>query len=197
MKNFCLFFIVMFSIINLSYANSVIPITNFDSSQYLGTWYEIARLPNNFENNCSIPIFAKYSINPDNSNQLIVVNQCNNIDQKPDIAYGMAYFVESSNIGKLEVTFLPRWLRWLPFGYGDYWIISTDYKKVAVIASPDHKYLWILARSKDISNDLLKKALIIAEDQGFDITKLIFNYAKPITTQPKIEQKTEKIEIKS
>ena len=168
--------IIMLSCIKFSYASEVKPIADFNTSQYLGTWYEIARLPNRFESNCTMPITANYSTNPDNKNQLIVLNECNTEDNKPDIATGAAYFVESSNVGKLKVTFLPKWLRWLSFGYGDYWILYTDYNTVAIIGSPDHKYLWILARSKDLNPEVLEEVLLIAKNQEFDTNKLIFNY---------------------
>jgi apolipoprotein D and lipocalin family protein len=176
MKKISLLFLIMLGCIKLSYANDVTAITNFNSNQYLGTWYEIARLPNSFEKKCTIPITANYSINPDNENQLIVINQCNTKDNESDIATGSANFVEAANIGKLEVTFLPKWLRWLPFGSGDYWVLYTDYTTVSVVGSPNHEYLWILARSKDVNQEVLNKALAIAKEQGFDTTKLIFNY---------------------
>jgi apolipoprotein D and lipocalin family protein len=160
----------------LSYANNVLAITDFNMTNYLGTWYEIARLPNRFENQCTIPITANYSINPENENQLIVVNQCNTKDNKPDVANGVAHFAESSNIGKLKVTFLPKWLRWLHLGLGDYWILYTDYTTVSVVGSPDHEYLWILSRSEDLNPDILEKVVLVAKNQGFDISRLIFHY---------------------
>ncbi|MCE2706293.1 MAG: lipocalin family protein [Proteobacteria bacterium] len=176
MNKISLLFVIMVGCIKLAYANAVTPITDFNINQYLGTWYEIARLPNSFENKCTVPITANYSTNPDNKNQLIVVNQCNTKDNNPKMGNGVAYFVESANIGKLEVTFLPKWLRWLPFGYGDYWVLYTDYDTVAVIGSPNHEYLWILARVEDLKRDVLEKALLVAKNQGFDTDKLIFNY---------------------
>ena len=178
MNKISLIFVIMTSCIKLSYAITVMPITNFNSNQYLGTWYEIARLPNRFENKCIVPITANYSINPDNQSQLIVVNQCNTKDNNPDIATGVAYFIDSDNIGKLKVTFLPKWLRWLPFGYGDYWVLYTDYDTVAVVGSPDHEYLWILSRANNLKHDVLESALLVAKNQGFDIDKLIFNYKR-------------------
>jgi apolipoprotein D and lipocalin family protein len=176
MNKINMLFVIMLSFIKFSYASDVMPITDFNSSQYLGTWFEIARLPNRFENKCIAPITANYSINPDNKNQLIVVNQCNTKDNSSDVATGIASFAQSVNVGKLTVTFLPKWLRWLPFGSGDYWVLYTDYDTVAVIGAPDHEYLWILARSTDLNQNVLEKALLIAKNQGFDTTKLIFNY---------------------
>ncbi len=178
MNKINLLFIIVLSCMKLSYAKDVMPITDFNMGQYLGTWYEIARLPNSFENKCTVPITANYSITPDNKNQIIVVNQCNTEDNKPNIATGVAYFAKTTNIGELKVTFLPKWLRWLPFGYGDYWVLHTDYDTVAVVGNPDREYLWILARSKDLKQDVLEKALLIAKNQGFDTAKLIFNYKR-------------------
>lgn len=176
MNKISLLFIVMLCSIKLSFATEVIAIADFNSNAYLGTWYEIARLPNSFEKKCSIPILANYSINPDNPNQLIVINQCYTKDNKLNIVTGSANFVESTNVGKLEVTFLPRWLRWLPFIYGDYWVLYTDYDTISVVGSSNHEYLWVLSRSKNLNHDVLEKALLIARGEGFDTSKLIFNY---------------------
>ncbi|MFN8788066.1 MAG: lipocalin family protein [Neisseriaceae bacterium] len=160
----------------ISYASDIQPINDFNISKYLGKWYEVARLPNRFENKCIAPITANYSVDPDNNNKIIIVNQCNTEDNQIDTATGVATFVESSNIGKLKVTFLPKWLRWLPFGYGDYWILNTDYSEIAVVGSPDREYLWILARTEKISLNLQEGAVLLAKNRGFDTTKLIFNY---------------------
>jgi apolipoprotein D and lipocalin family protein len=176
MNKISFLFIILLCSLKLSFASEVSAITDFNSSAYLGTWYEIARLPNTFEKKCSIPIIANYSTNPDNNEQLIVTNQCTIENDKLNIANGNANFVSSTTIGKLEVTFLPKWLRWLPFIYGDYWVLYTDYDTVSVVGSPNHEYLWVLSRTKSLNYDVLAKAILIAQDQGFDTSKLIFNY---------------------
>ncbi len=174
MRYFVLCVLAFFT--NISYATDIVPISNFDSNKYVGIWYEIARLPNRFEKNCVAPITANYSVNPDNNLEIIVVNKCNTKDKQPDIATGVAKFVELPTTGKLKVTFLPTWLRGLPFGYGDYWILNTDYSQISVVGSPDHEYLWILARTENINQHQLKQAIDIAKEQGFDVSKLIYNY---------------------
>lgn len=174
MRYFVLFVLGLF--MGISYAIDVVPVSNFDSARYLGTWYEIARLPNRFEKNCIAAITANYSVNPGDNLQIIVVNKCNTKDNEEDIAEGLGLFVESATVGKLKVTFLPKWLRWLPFGYGDYWILNTDYDNISIVGSPDHEYLWILARKENINQEQLKQAIQVARDQDFDVAKLIFNY---------------------
>ena len=176
MNKISFLFIFLLCSLKLSFATEVTAITDFNSSAYLGSWYEIARLPNSFENKCSIPIVANYSISPDNTEQLIVTNQCNTKHNKLNTAVGNANFISSKNVGKLEVTFLPKWLRWLPFIYGDYWVLYTDYDTISVVGSPNHEYLWILSRTKDLNHDILAKAILIAQDQGFNTSELVFNY---------------------
>ena len=55
---------------------------------------------------------------------------------------------------KLEVSFLPAALRWLPIGWGDYWVIglAPDYR-YAVVGEPSREYLWILSRTPTLATD--------------------------------------------
>lgn len=154
----------------------VVAISNFESSKYLGKWYEIARIPFSFEDGCIAPITATYTVDPNNSSQLIVENKCSQLNNPAKISSGIASFVESQTIGKLEVNFLPKWISWMPFSSGDYWIIYTDYTNYAIVGSPNHKYMWVLSRSETFDTAKLNKLLLMAEVQGFDINKLIYNY---------------------
>ncbi|MDQ5947980.1 MAG: apolipoprotein and lipocalin family protein, partial [Pseudomonadota bacterium] len=51
----------------------VTAITNFEPEQYLGQWYEIARIPFYFENGCIAPTTANYALTGDS---LSVLNSC-------------------------------------------------------------------------------------------------------------------------
>ena len=154
----------------------VVAMTHFDSAKYLGTWYEVARIPFYFEDGCVAPITAKYSLDPENNAVINVVNQCQKVNEVSKPATGKAYFVGATDVAELEVTFLPQYLHWLPFGYGDYWVLYTDYTGYALVGSPDHKYLWILSRSEKLDKAKINQLLAIAESQGFDVKKLLFNY---------------------
>jgi apolipoprotein D and lipocalin family protein len=155
----------------------VTAMTQFDSAKYLGTWYEVARIPFYFEDDCVAPVTANYSIDPQKNNVIDVVNQCQKINKATKPALGKAYFVGATDVAELEVTFLPQYLHWLPFGYGDYWVLYTDYTGYALVGSPDHKYLWILSRSEKLDKAKINQLLAIAESQGFDVKKLLFNYS--------------------
>ncbi len=163
-------------------AARVTAIDHFDSKQYVGTWYEVARLPFYFEKDCIAPITAHYAIDPNNSEQILVTNTCQKKDKAIDTAQGIAHFVISPTIARLQVNFLPKGLRWLPFTPGDYWVLYTDYDHYSLVGSPNHKYLWILARSEKTDFNKIQQLLDIAEAQGFDTQQLLFNYTdlKPI-----------------
>lgn len=146
-------------------------INNFEAAKYLGDWYEIARLPFYFEEQCIYPVKAHYELD---DNDISVTNSCMTNNGKIDIAHGRAYFVESNTVGKLEVTFVPAWLRFTHIGRGDYWILYTDYN-YSLVGSPNHKYLWILSRTDTPKSSMIDKLLKIATQQGFDISKLHYN----------------------
>ncbi len=127
-----------------SQALEVVP--SVDLSRYAGKWYEIARLPNRFQNKCAGEVTANYS--QLEGGQLIVVNECRQKDGRITRAEGKARLADKSGPNsKLEVRFAPAWLAWLPMVWGDYWIINLapDYS-YSVVGTPDRKYLWILSR---------------------------------------------------
>lgn len=134
--------------------------------KYMGTWYEIARLPNWFEKNCKNAT-ATYSLNLNGS--VKVVNKCTDSANKDKIAQGIAYIDDVSTNSKLKVSFF-----W-PF-YGKYWIIelANDYS-YAVIGHPNRKYFWILARTPKIDEKLYNQILKRAKSKGFDVANIIKN----------------------
>lgn len=61
------------------------------------------------------------------------------------------------------------------FNKTNYEIIFIDTKyKVAIVGSPNKKYLWILAREK-LDEKTLQELLKIAKERNFDISDLIFD----------------------
>jgi apolipoprotein D and lipocalin family protein len=144
-----------------------------DLARYCGTWYEIARLPNKFQNDCVSDVSATYSILPDGD--ISVVNRCRKNDGTIAEAQGKARRASDNEPNtKLEVRFAPAFLSFLPFVWGDYWIIelASDYSYV-VVGEPERRYLWILARSQDVDQTLLSEILARARIQGYDTKPLM------------------------
>lgn len=140
-------------------------VSSLSLDRYMGTWYEIARYENRFEEGC-IGASATYEIKED---ALHVTNRC--FDEKGlerKSAKGKAYAVENSHNTKLKVSFF-----W-PF-YGDYWVLmlADDYRYV-VIGEPKREYLWILSRTKNISSYDLKTIQTALPSLGYDTSKLYF-----------------------
>lgn len=142
-------------------------VESVDIQKYLGKWYEIALLPNSFEEGCHCTT-AEYSLL--DSETIRVVNTCNedSADGEVDQANGKAFIVEGSYNSKLKVQFF-----W-PFK-GDYWILELDkdYKNV-LVGSPSREYLWILSRSPQLDNEIIDMLKSKAEQKGFDTSKMIY-----------------------
>jgi apolipoprotein D and lipocalin family protein len=147
-------------------------VASVDLERYLGTWYEIARLPMRHEPEDYRDITATYSLQEDG--KVRVANRA--IDGKGEAqeSIGEATPVADSHNSKLVVSFLPEGLRWIPFTKGDYWILRLDPDyRVALVGSPDRKFLWLLAREPRIDASTREDFLATAREQGFDLTSLI------------------------
>jgi apolipoprotein D and lipocalin family protein len=142
-----------------------------DLNRYVGDWFEIARFPNRFQRQCVGDVRATYARRVDG--RLDVVNHCRTDDGTTE-ARGIARIVDERSFARLKVRFAPAWLSFLPFVWGDYWIIglAEDYSW-ALVGSPDRKYLWILARTPRLDEETAAKARGIARANGFDVDRLV------------------------
>lgn len=152
-----------------------IPLTTeaqVDLDRYLGRWYEIARFPNSFEKNCE-GVTAEYARRDDGL--ISVVNTCRKggIDGKAEVANGRARIVDADTNAKLEVSFFgPFW--------GDYWILDLDEDySLSLVGEPQGRYLWVLARTPEISDDKRASALARLQALGYDTSALYFTKQPP------------------
>lgn len=139
---------------------------HIDILKYLGTWYEIAKIPNRFQKKCSSSVKAEYTLKNKKKMRIRVVNSCISHKGKLKRVEGEAKIVDKKSFSKLKVSFFR------PFGinlfWGNYWILGIiDDYKVAVVGTPDRKYGWILARTKTISEEQLNKAFKILSENGY------------------------------
>ncbi|OGQ90737.1 MAG: hypothetical protein A2289_26075 [Deltaproteobacteria bacterium RIFOXYA12_FULL_58_15] len=143
---------------------AVVP--HVDLNRYIGTWYEIARLPFGQQEGC-VGTTATYGVREDGD--ISVVNRCldGSVDGPERVAEGKAWVVDPSTHAKLKVQFF-----W-PFR-GDYWVIDlADDYQYAVIGMPSRKYLWILNREPTMDPDIYSAILERAKKNGYDILRLI------------------------
>ena len=139
--------------------------------RYMGTWFEIAKFPNWFQRKCTGATSATYAQQPDGT--VRVSNRCRLSSGAMDEAIGTARQIGPATSPRLQVRFAPAWLSFLPFVWGDYWVIDLDerYQLVAV-SEPKRAYLWILARTPRVAPDDYMALLDRLTQQGFDISKL-------------------------
>lgn len=147
-------------------------VPHVDLARYAGTWYEIARKPMRHEDATARDITATYE--PDGEGAVRVLNSCIDEDGKVDAATGQAKPVDAGN-ARLEVTFLPQGLRWIPFTRGDYWILRLDEDyTTALVGEPGRKYLWLLHRSPQMDIATRDEWLQFARMRGYDLDDVIF-----------------------
>jgi len=165
-----IFSIVLFSIFFLSCKNEKAqhtPVTPFVAEKYLGTWYEIARLPNSFEKGMT-HVTATYS--QEENGKIKVLNQ-GILNKKQKDAIGKAYLAGASNEGFLKVSFFG------PF-YANYIIVDLDENYTYAMVASSPKYLWILSREPALDKVVLDRLLEKAKELGFDTSKLYFTPQK-------------------
>jgi apolipoprotein D and lipocalin family protein len=169
-------FLVLYAVTSVSQDKStqlldVVP--SIDINRYTGTWYEIARLPFKYQNQCVGDVTATYTLLEDGT--IKVVNRCRKQDGQIDEAEGRAKPASSDGPNtKLKVRFAPAFLSFLSFVWGDYWIIdlAPDYS-YAVVGEPDRKYLWILSRTPAMDESALQGILDRVKQKGYDLTGLM------------------------
>lgn len=146
-------------------------VPSFDPTQYVGTWYEIARLDNRFEKGLE-QVTAHYSIEADGT--LTVVNRGFSAKKNDwSEAVGKAKFVDPANAdgtrtGRLKVSFFG------PF-YGDYNILELDkpYYNYALVSS-GRDFLWILSRTPQLTYPIKQHLMAKAKALGFATDQLLF-----------------------
>jgi apolipoprotein D and lipocalin family protein len=145
-----------------------------DLNRYMGTWYEIAKLPNIFQRQCQGDVSATYR--QLEGGNVEVLNRCRTSasgEPRFDSATGVAKATDPSN-AKLRVSFLPAALRWLPVGWGDYQVIEldADYRWV-MVGEPRREYLWVLSRTPTLPPGVSESLMKRAADLGFPVDKVV------------------------
>jgi len=146
-------------------------VNNLDPAKYAGRWFEIARLPNRFQNRCASDVTAEYHVRPEGG--FVVVNRCRNGGGDVTDASGVARSTNGAPASVLKVRFAPAVLSVLPFVWGDYQVIALDDGHTySVVGTPDRKYLWILARQPQMGAEEYNQLVELARKQGFAVERL-------------------------
>ncbi|WP_217518765.1 lipocalin family protein [Vibrio metschnikovii] len=163
------FLMVLSTLLNgcLGMPESVKPVSDFELNNYLGKWYEIARLDHSFERGLS-QVTAEYRVRNDGGVSVLNRGYSEDKGQWKE-AEGKAYFVNSPTDGYLKVSFFG------PF-YGSYVIFELDRENYsyAFVSGPNTGYLWLLSRTPTVEPNVVEKFVQMSKERGFDTNRLIY-----------------------
>ncbi|XP_069552363.1 apolipoprotein D-like [Brachyistius frenatus] len=143
---------------------------DFIVTKYMGTWYEIEKLPALFErgkcNQATYTLLPDGTVNVYNA-ELLFNGKINSIE-------GVAKVKDPSHPANLDVSFFK--------GVPDspYWVLSTDYQLYALVYSCAEYFglfhfdlAWILARARVLPDDVISLLHDKLTDAGVNVNRLI------------------------
>ena len=144
-------------------SNKIVTVDYVDLNKYKGTWYEIARYPNNFQTKC----LGTKAIYGAKGKYITVLNVCQTKSGKIKKGKALATVKNQETNAELNVSFVPL-LKYFGFFGGDYNILELgdDYEYV-LVGDKNRKTFWILARTKTITENLYQELLVLAAENGY------------------------------
>lgn len=175
-------------------------VAQLDTGRFAGTWYELARLPNEEQAGCDSDVTAHYEPRSDGSFKL--TQTCRTPTGRTETEVGVARRAsvrDPRDAARWEVSTLPHWLRWLPVGKEERWVvlIDPDYR-FAVISEPSRRHLWLLARTPTLPADALGRIVDRLTADGYPTWQLVLTrqsavvrgigsgQAVPFTARPRL-----------
>nr|WP_240431471.1 lipocalin family protein [Vibrio cholerae] len=151
----------------LGMPESVKPVSDFELNNYLGKWYEVARLDHSFEKGLS-QVTAEYRVRNDGG--ILVLNRGYS-EEKGEWkeAEGKAYFVNGSTDGYLKVSFFG------PF-YGSYVVFELDRENYsyALCQGRIQNICGYFQERRLVERGILDKFIEMSKERGFDTNRLIY-----------------------
>jgi apolipoprotein D and lipocalin family protein len=156
------------------------PLPSLDVASYMGTWYQVLWFPNRFQKQCVADTAATYRDLGNGTAE--VSNRCRTADGTTDSVVGVARppagvsRIDSNGQlqpARLEVSFLPSWLRWTGIGWGAYWVVDlAPDGRYAIVSEASREYLWVLSRKPALTSDDDRAIRAKLQTLGFDLTLL-------------------------
>jgi apolipoprotein D and lipocalin family protein len=137
-----------------------------DIQRYLGRWYEIARFQHGFEKSI-VGATAEYSLREDGRIQVLNSGFKKELNGTYSEVKAVAWVPDTARPGALKVRFFGMFT-------SDYLIFGLDQENYswALVGLNTRDYLWFLARTPEISEELFFRMKDSARGQGYDLTGL-------------------------
>lgn len=141
-----------------------LPAKNIELSRYLGTWYEIARLPAWFEKDL-VGVTATYKLKSDGEIEVRNIGYQNTLAGEKKASVGRAWIPDKAQSGRLKVSFF-----W-PIA-ADYVVLDVDDQYQYALVGSGEDYLWILSRKPQLDHVVYQRLLAKASALGYDLSKI-------------------------
>ena len=137
-----------------------------DVQRYLGRWYEIARFQHRFEKSL-VGATAEYGLREDGRIQVLNSGFKKDLNGAYSEVKAVAWVPDAARPGALKVRFFGLFT-------SDYLIFGLDQESYswALVGSDTRDYLWFLARTPEISEELFSRMEDIASGQGYNLSGL-------------------------
>lgn len=140
-----------------------------DLSRYAGTWYELARAPNEVQRGCVADVVTRYRLD---TGALRMEGECRRSDGSTQPLRGLAR-PQSPGAARLQQSFLPAWLRWLPGSWKDYWVVALDPGyRIAAVSDREGALLWVLSREPRVEPEGYAALMAHLRGRGFAVEGL-------------------------
>jgi len=138
--------------------------TNFDLQRFQGHWYEIARVPRDYDVDCRDTV-ADYHLA--NSRQLEMRHSCVS-------GSGAGSEQKFQALASVDDASVPAKLTLQIGTYAaSYWVLEVgDDYEYALIGHPSRTMLWVLSRTPELDPARYDHALSLAAARGFDVSQL-------------------------
>ena len=156
--------VTAYKLLSKDIPDGAIAVEPFDKARYMGSWNEIARLPNFVENNLK-NVIEEYTDNGDGTFK-VVTRVLNFKTNELKELTGIIKSAGAEDVGMLKVSYLGP--LFLAYNVLD---IDDDYK-YALVSGSSINYLWILSRENSVPDDIKQRFLKLAQSIGFAIEKL-------------------------
>jgi apolipoprotein D and lipocalin family protein len=145
---------------------SVSAVPKLDMNKLMGSWYEVARLPDKLEKHCVSEGMVLYALG-DKPNRFQMVTSCAMKDGIPNAWNASGKAANKRGDGQMKVTYV-----W-PFS-AKYWVLATGPEfEWVLVGSPNHKALWVLSRTAAMKPEVLAEIQGKAAAEGFNMAKLM------------------------
>ncbi len=148
------------------------PVAEVDLQRFAGSWLQVARLPH--AGSPAVDGLTTLSFTA-NGRALQVQRRRLRPGRSAHTEHGVVRIAPRSNGAKLQLSFAPAWLRWLPITWEDHWVlhIEPDYS-AALLGNPLRTRLSLLVRRFKGCEGAVNRMLAGARLQGFAVDDLEF-----------------------